>query len=155
MRKRALAGLFVLALVLGVGMRFYGLDWGLPYHFHSDERVMAFHTEKLRTAASVAEVVSEERRFFLYPPLLMYLQIGLVAAASLVHRFSHTDPSSLTLYYLLGQGPQEQAAHQAAQDLIHDMADGQACADDAYLVARKILSTIADLSPAEDRLPPP
>ena len=104
MRKRALAGLFVLALVLGVGMRFYGLDWGLPYHFHSDERVMAFHTEKLRTAASVAEVVSEERRFFLYPPLLMYLQIGLVAAVSLVHRFSHTDPSSLTLYYLLGRG---------------------------------------------------
>ena len=59
------------------------------------------------------------------------------------------------LYYLLGQGPQEQAAHQAAQGLISDMANRQACADDAYLVARKILSTIADLSPAEDRLPPP
>jgi len=59
------------------------------------------------------------------------------------------------LYYLLGQGPQEQAAHQAAQGLISDMADGQAGADDAYVVARKILTCIADLSPEEDRLPPP
>jgi len=59
------------------------------------------------------------------------------------------------LFYLLGQGPQEQAAHQAAQGLIHDMADGQACAHDAYHVACKILTCIAELSPEEDRFPPP
>ncbi|HNS19871.1 MAG TPA: hypothetical protein PKH24_05200 [Sedimentisphaerales bacterium] len=59
------------------------------------------------------------------------------------------------IYYLLGQGPQEQAAHRAAQGLISDMADGQACADDAYVVARQILTCIANLSPEEDRLPPP
>jgi hypothetical protein len=59
------------------------------------------------------------------------------------------------LYYLLGQGPQEQAAHQAAQGLINDMASGEAEAGEAYLLARKILGYIADLSPDEDRLPPP
>lgn len=59
------------------------------------------------------------------------------------------------LYYLLGQGPEEQAAHQAAQRLIGDMAGGEVPADEAYRLARTILGYIADLSPEEDRLPPP
>ncbi len=59
------------------------------------------------------------------------------------------------LYYLLGQGAAEQAAHQAAQSFIGDMANGESSAAEAYLAARKILSYIADLSPAEDRLPAP
>jgi hypothetical protein len=59
------------------------------------------------------------------------------------------------LYYLLGQGPAEQAAHQAAQSLIGDMTNGESSAAEAYLAARKILGYIADLSPAEDKLPPP
>jgi len=59
------------------------------------------------------------------------------------------------LYYLLGQGPEEQAAHQAAQALINDMAAGEVEAAEAYMLARKLLGYIADLSPEEDRLPPP
>jgi len=59
------------------------------------------------------------------------------------------------LYYLLGQGSAEQAAHQAAQSLIGDMTNGESSAAEAYLAARKILSYIADLSPAEDKLPAP
>ena len=59
------------------------------------------------------------------------------------------------LYYLLGQGPEEQAAHQAAQSFIGDLTNGESSAAEAYLVARKILGYIADLSPAEDKLPPP
>jgi hypothetical protein len=59
------------------------------------------------------------------------------------------------LYYLLGQGPEEQAAHQTAQSFIGDMANGETSAAEAYLAARKILSYIADVSPAEDKLPPP
>ncbi|NIO45831.1 MAG: hypothetical protein GTN77_03315 [Planctomycetales bacterium] len=59
------------------------------------------------------------------------------------------------LYYLLGQGSEEQAAHQAAQSFISDMAAGDASAAEAYLGARKILGYIADLSPPEDRLPAP
>ncbi len=59
------------------------------------------------------------------------------------------------LYYLLGQGPEEQAAHQAAQGLIGDLAAGEASAAEAYLAARKILGYIADLYPVEDPIPPP
>jgi hypothetical protein len=59
------------------------------------------------------------------------------------------------LYYLLGQGPEEQAAHQAAQSFISDLAASDADAAEAYLAARKILGYIADLSPPEDRLPAP
>ncbi len=59
------------------------------------------------------------------------------------------------LYYLLGQGPEEQAAHQAAQSFIGDMTNGESSAAEAYLAARKILSYIADLSPTEDKLPAP
>jgi hypothetical protein len=59
------------------------------------------------------------------------------------------------LYYLLGSGQEEQAAHQAAQGLITEMTDGEMEAAEAYEMARKILGYIADLSPAEDRLPPP
>jgi hypothetical protein len=59
------------------------------------------------------------------------------------------------LYYLLGQGPEEQAAHQAAQGFIGELAAGEASAGEAYMAARHILGYIADLSPAEDRLPPP
>lgn len=59
------------------------------------------------------------------------------------------------LYYLLGRGPEEQAAHQAAQGFIGELAAGAAPAGEAYMVARKILGYIADLSPDEDRLPSP
>ena len=59
------------------------------------------------------------------------------------------------LYYLLGQGPEEQVAHQATQSFIGDMANGDSSAAEAYLAARKILGYLADLSPDEDKLPPP
>ncbi len=59
------------------------------------------------------------------------------------------------LYYLLGRGSEEQAAHAAAQSFIGDMANGDSSAAEAYLAACKILSYIADLSPDEDKLPPP
>jgi hypothetical protein len=59
------------------------------------------------------------------------------------------------LYYLLGQGEQEQAAHQAAQRFISDMAIADCSASEAFTAARKVLLLIADMSPAEDQLPPP
>ncbi|MCX5646993.1 MAG: hypothetical protein NTZ17_20280 [Phycisphaerae bacterium] len=59
------------------------------------------------------------------------------------------------LYYLLGQGPEEQTAHQAAQSFITEMTAMDGSAAEACLAARKILAYIADASPAEDKLPPP
>ncbi|OHB68235.1 MAG: hypothetical protein A2Y77_01700 [Planctomycetes bacterium RBG_13_62_9] len=59
------------------------------------------------------------------------------------------------LYYLLGEGHEEQVAYQAAQSFITDMAEEEVSAAGAYRTARQILGYIADLSPAEDRLPAP
>jgi hypothetical protein len=59
------------------------------------------------------------------------------------------------LYYLLGQGPEEQAAHQAAQSFITEMTAMGGSAAEAYMAARKILTYIAEISPAEDKLPAP
>ncbi|NLH44039.1 MAG: hypothetical protein GX448_19555 [Planctomycetes bacterium] len=59
------------------------------------------------------------------------------------------------IFYLLGTGREEQAAHQAAQGLIREMADGDVDAAEAYQLAHKILGHIAHLSPEEDRLPAP
>jgi hypothetical protein len=59
------------------------------------------------------------------------------------------------IFYLLGQGQEEQAAHRAAQGLITEMADGEVDAAEAYQLACKILGYISGLSPEEDRLPPP
>ena len=59
------------------------------------------------------------------------------------------------LYYLFGPGEEEQAAHQVAQSFIGGMAAEDLSAAEAYMAARKVLGYLADLSPAEDRLPPP
>ena len=59
------------------------------------------------------------------------------------------------LLYLLGEGPQEQAAHQAAQTFISDMAAEECSAADAYAAARNNLGFIAEISPQEDPLPAP
>ncbi len=59
------------------------------------------------------------------------------------------------VYYLLGQGPEERAAHEAARSFIAELAAGETSGAEAYMAARQILGTIADLSPDEDRLPPP
>lgn len=59
------------------------------------------------------------------------------------------------LLYLLGESPQERAAHEAAQGFICDMADPDCSAAQAYAAARKILGRIAGLSPPEDPLPAP
>jgi 4-amino-4-deoxy-L-arabinose transferase-like glycosyltransferase len=96
--------LLILIVLAGLGVRFYGLGWGLPYHFHSDEFLLAASTEKLRTAHSLPRLIGRDAKFLLYPPVLMFLNIGLVSASTLVHPFSHSDPASLKLFYLLARG---------------------------------------------------
>lgn len=59
------------------------------------------------------------------------------------------------LLYLLGEGEQEQAAHQAAQSFIGEMAAEECSATEAYMAARKILAFIAEMSPEADPLPAP
>jgi 4-amino-4-deoxy-L-arabinose transferase-like glycosyltransferase len=101
--ERAVLPILVLVVALGAGARFYGLRWGLPYHFHNDEYVLAQSTESLRTGPSLTQV-ARDARFHLYPPLLMYLLIGSVRAAAFLHHpVTPEDPSRVTAYFLLGR----------------------------------------------------
>ncbi|UCD53107.1 MAG: hypothetical protein JSW27_10780 [Phycisphaerales bacterium] len=59
------------------------------------------------------------------------------------------------LLYLLGEGQAEQAAHQAAQRFISDMAAEDCSGSEAYMAARKVLGFIAEMSPPEQQLPAP
>lgn len=59
------------------------------------------------------------------------------------------------LLYLYGEGPQEQAAHQAAQQFIGEMAEAECSAAQAHTAACKILGMIAEMAPPEDPLPAP
>jgi 4-amino-4-deoxy-L-arabinose transferase-like glycosyltransferase len=102
--KKKTVILLAMVGLAGLGVRFYGLGWGLPYHFHSDEFLLAANTEKLRTTPSVAQLLKEESKFYLYPPFLMYLNISLVSASTLFRPFDHSDPASLKLFYLLARG---------------------------------------------------
>jgi 4-amino-4-deoxy-L-arabinose transferase-like glycosyltransferase len=95
--------LLLFIILVGASVRFYGLEWGLPYHFNTDERIFAVLAEKLRTTDSIAKL-TDERLFFLYPPFLSYPLIGLVSLVSFFNPFSPTDPAGGTLYYLLGRG---------------------------------------------------
>jgi hypothetical protein len=59
------------------------------------------------------------------------------------------------MLYLYGEGPQEQAAHEAAQRFIGEMAAAEGSAAEAYAAARNILGLIAEMAPPEDPLPAP
>ncbi len=59
------------------------------------------------------------------------------------------------LLYLLGEGQAEQAAHQAAQRFVSEMAAKDCSASEAYMTARKVLGFIAEMSPPDDQLPAP
>ena len=59
------------------------------------------------------------------------------------------------LYYLFGPGREEQVAYEAAQSFVGDLASEDSSAAEAFAAANKILTYIAAVSPAEDRLPAP
>jgi hypothetical protein len=101
--KRRDSLILALIVVGALAVRFSGLDWGLPYRFHSDEGHMIQTAEKIRTADSLIELPSHEPLFFIYPTFLNHLL--LLFAVPLFHVIPfNADPASTTLYYLLGRG---------------------------------------------------
>lgn len=98
--------LLLLALVVAaaIAVRVYGLDWGLPYRFHSDEGHMIGNAEKIRSAASLVELPKHEPLFFIYPTFLNHLLLLFAVPLFRLFPFSPTDPASTTLYYLMGRG---------------------------------------------------
>lgn len=102
-RRSKIFLLFLLAILAGISMRIYGLRWGLPYHFNGDERFVISMTEKFRSAESLNQLADQEMYFFLYPPLLVYILSALIKIVSFFRPFDLTEPTSITLYYLLGR----------------------------------------------------
>jgi 4-amino-4-deoxy-L-arabinose transferase-like glycosyltransferase len=100
-RNRLLLALIVLG---ALAVRLYGLDWGLPYHFHSDERILMVSAEQIRSAGSVARLPVGNSQFFIYPPLLMHIWILFAAPVFRFVGFKIADPGSATLAYVIGRG---------------------------------------------------
>jgi hypothetical protein len=98
--------LVLLALIAAgaLAVRFYGLDWALPYHFHSDERHMLTMVERIRTAKSLVRLPASDPLFFIYPAFLRHLLLLIVAPIFSIIPFSPSDPATTSLYYLLGRG---------------------------------------------------
>ena len=75
-RSRRVAVAVLLLTAAGAGLRFYGLDWGAPYHhFHIDEHFVFAGALELRTDFWNA---GQAPKFFMYSPLPMYALIGLM-----------------------------------------------------------------------------
>jgi MFS family permease len=76
--------LLAVALTLGGGaLRIYGLDRGVPYHFHADEMLALRGAQMLRAAP---EVAAASAKFFVYPVLPKRL-LGIAADA--YERYDH------------------------------------------------------------------
>lgn len=61
-----LSALLCLVLLLAAGLRFYGIDFGLPYNFHPDEVPKFNAIERMRAHGDL------NPRYFLHPSILLY-----------------------------------------------------------------------------------
>ncbi len=89
---------FLLLLVILLGsafVRFYGVDWGLPFHFHSDEELLISTTVRLRHSLNP--------HISVYGTLPMFILGAISILSSFLGGFSLTDPNNLPLIYIIGR----------------------------------------------------
>jgi hypothetical protein len=72
-----MAGALLLITSAGAALRFYGLEQGVPWHFHADEMLALRGAEQLRVTPQIA---AESAKFFIYPVLPKELLALLVDA---------------------------------------------------------------------------
>ncbi len=104
--KWARVAVFLLILVLAVGSRFWGLDWGLPHTYHVDENWFAGKAIKFLGGNLNPE-------FFHVPTLHMYSLAGLwgiyyqvekaAGNARSITEFTDTYIQSPSVFYLIGR----------------------------------------------------
>lgn len=71
-QERQLPALWLLVIVaLGAALRFYGIDFGLPAHFHPDE------VPKVNAIMRMVEQNTWNPQYFLHPSLLLYSTYGM------------------------------------------------------------------------------
>ena len=97
--KSLLAALILFAAFL----RFQGIQWGLPHHLHSDEDVMMYWAEQIRTTDSIQRL-SNHQYFFVYSPLPLYwtAMMGYLTN-SYWYSLHPEDPKSITILYTSGR----------------------------------------------------
>ncbi|MCL4531632.1 MAG: glycosyltransferase family 39 protein [Actinobacteria bacterium] len=130
----------VLALIItvGLGLRLYAINHGLPYQYVPDESTMVGGALRMGASKSL------QPGTFIYPALLMYLfageyvgllgvgrLIGLFASVAQFRDYAFVDP---TLFYLLPR--------------IAIALAGTACLPVAYLLGRRLYGTVAGLAAA-------
>jgi 4-amino-4-deoxy-L-arabinose transferase-like glycosyltransferase len=72
------AALLILALLVGAGLRLYGIGFGLPSNFHPDE------VPKVNAIMRMVDQNSLDPQYFLHPSLLLYCTYGM---NTLLHLF--------------------------------------------------------------------
>ena len=121
--------------VVGLGLRLYAINHGLPYQYVPDESTMVGGALKMGASRSL------QPGTFIYPALLMYLfageyvgllgvgrLVGLFASVAQFRDYAFVDP---TLFYLLPR--------------IAIALAGTACLPAAYLLGRRLYGTVAGL----------
>lgn len=90
-----------LVTLAGAALRTYGLDWGIPYHFHADEMLALRGAELLRNAPDTA---AQSTRFFVYPVLPKRLLGVIVDLDARLHRpLDLNQPSDAGRLVILGR----------------------------------------------------
>ncbi len=84
-------GILVLILLLALGVRLYGLDFGLPYTIHPDEPNVVDH------AVRILKTGDWNPRWYIYPSGYSYLQVGVLTLHLLwgIARGLYTSPADL------------------------------------------------------------
>lgn len=85
-------------LLFGVAVRLIGIQWALPYHFHIDEDVMMYTSERLRTCESVQDL-TDDIVFYIYSPLPLYWTTLGGTVFSAFHPMDDSDPESRIYLY--------------------------------------------------------
>jgi Dolichyl-phosphate-mannose-protein mannosyltransferase len=88
-----------LILVLGTCLRLIGLDWGLPFHLHSDEDVMMYWAEQIRICDRIPDLTTHQY-FYVYSPLPLYWTAAGGSLINALHPLEPDDPFSITARYL-------------------------------------------------------
>jgi hypothetical protein len=99
-RDSSATALLVAAVILGGTLRFWGIDLGIPFHFHPDEHLVLRGTAALGRSVREATEITYYFTYGTFPRLLL----GAVTVVMQPFRdFRADDPASIRLLYILAR----------------------------------------------------
>lgn len=98
----------ILILLLGAGLRFWGIEWGLPYEYQTEEH------RNIKYPLRMGGTGDLNPHFFLYPSLYLYFMLFVYGCYYLLGRlfgifsntqdFAHSFIRDPTCFFLIGRG---------------------------------------------------